>query len=71
MLFANTVSGVSLVVGDRVDFYYPTHGRFNVLRHVVGEVINSGRGPNGVYITVQEDNGLIRTMSLKKVVVLR
>lgn len=55
-------------VGDAVSCLYPTHGRLNVLRDVVGEIVKVGRGPRGPYITVQESNGQIRCLSLSKIV---
>ena len=51
-----------------VNCYYPTHGKLNVLRKVQGKIIDRGHGPNGEYITVQENDGKIRRLSLNKVV---
>lgn len=55
-------------VGSRVDFLYPVHGTMNVLRRVVGSVVDKGVGPNGPYLTVQELSGQIRSLSTKKIV---
>ena len=49
-------------------FQYPVHGYMNVLRTVAGEQIDHGTGPNGPYVTVQEQNGQIRSCSDKKIV---
>ncbi|MEL0098752.1 MAG: hypothetical protein VW907_04280 [Opitutae bacterium] len=58
-------------VGSRVDFLYPVHGTMNVLRRVVGSVVDKGVGPNGPYLTVQELSGQIRSLSTKKIVNVR
>jgi hypothetical protein len=55
-------------VGSNVNFLYPTHGKMNVLRRVCGVVLEKGVGPNGPYLTIQESNGKIRSMSTKKIV---
>lgn len=57
-------------IGTKVDIFYPTHGRLNVLRRIVGEVIEKGSGKNGPYIKV-ESNGVFRNLSLKKIVELK
>jgi hypothetical protein len=54
--------------GSQVKFQYPVHGYMNVLRTVAGEQIDHGTGPNGPYVTVQEQNGQIRSCSDKKIV---
>ena len=54
--------------GTQVNFKYPVHGFMNVLRTVKGECIDYGSGPNGPFITVQEENGQIRSCSDKKIV---
>lgn len=51
-----------------VNVMYPVGGRRNILRRVAGEVVASGVGPNGKYITVQTPDGLFRSLSLKKIV---
>lgn len=55
-------------VGSRVCFKYPARGTRNVLRMVCGKVVAKGIGPNGPYLTVQEDSGAHRTFSTKKIV---
>ena len=55
-------------IGQQVNVYYPTHGRLNVLRKVNGEVIATGNGPKGPFVTVQEANGEIRSLSYHKIV---
>jgi hypothetical protein len=54
--------------GRRIEVLYPHNGRSNVLRSVNGVKLRSGTGPSGKFITVQEDNGQIRSLSLSKVV---
>ena len=54
--------------GSQVKFQYPVHGYMNVLRPVAGEQIDHGTGPNGPFVTVQEQNGQIRSCSDKKIV---
>jgi|TARA_B100002052_G_scaffold295823_1_gene323064 hypothetical protein len=56
-------------IGSRVDFMYPVHGKMNVLRRIVGNVVDKGIGPNGPYLTVKEMSGQIRSLSTKKIVV--
>ena len=57
-------------IGDEVSFLYPVHGKMNILRKVVGEAIDSGKGPNGPFLTIQETNGKIRSCSEKKMVLI-
>ena len=58
-------------IGSFINVMYPVHGTRNVLRRVAGEVIAKGSGPNGPFLTVQEANGQIRSLSTKKIVVVR
>ncbi len=53
--------------GRRIEVRYPARGTSNVYRNVKGVKLRSGTGPNGKFITVQEDNGKIRSLSLNKV----
>jgi len=57
-----------LEVGQNFVGMYPTHGKLNVLRHVIGEIVKVGTGPNGDFITVQESEEKIRCLSVKKIV---
>ncbi len=57
-------------IGSQVNFLYPVHGRMNVTRSVKGQVIEKGIGPNGPFLTVQESDGKIRSLSTKKIVQL-
>jgi hypothetical protein len=52
--------------GRTVSVLYPVHGTRNVLRRVIGVKVRSFTGPNGRGITVQQKNGLIRSLSLRK-----
>ena len=52
----------------KVRILYPTGGNKNVLRTVKGVKLRSGTGPNGRFITVQESNGQIRSLSVNKCV---
>lgn len=54
--------------GRSVSVLYPVHGTRNVLRRVEGVKLRSFTGPNGRGITVQQQNGEIRSLSLRKVV---
>jgi len=54
--------------GRKINVLYPQGGNKNVLRTVSGTKLRSGTGPNGKFITVQEDNGQIRSLTLSKVV---
>ena len=62
------VSAVSTKIGSKVDLLYPSRGYRNVLRRVRGELLEKGKGPNGPFITVQEESGQIRSLSEKKIV---
>lgn len=61
---------IKALQSNSVNVLYPVHGTKNILRRVSGEVVNHGTGPNGKYVTVQEKNGSIRSLSLKKIVQL-
>ena len=52
----------------KVSFLYPKHGSKNIPRAVKGVKVASFTGPNGRGITVQEDNGKIRSLSISKCV---
>ena len=54
--------------GRKISVLYPAGGNSNVLRSVSGVKLRSGTGPKGKFITVQEDNGQIRSLTLSKVV---
>ena len=54
--------------GRKINVLYPAGGNKNVLRSVNGVKLKSGTGRNGKYITVQETNGQIRSLTLSKVV---
>ena len=54
--------------GRKINVLYPVNGNKNVLRSVNGIKLRSGTGPKGKFITVQEDNGQIRSLTLSKVV---
>ena len=54
--------------GRKINVLYPAGGNKNVLRSVNGIKLKSGTGRNGKYITVQENNGQIRSLTLSKVV---
>jgi len=55
-------------IGSTVKFMYPRHGKYNILRNVIGVVVDKGKGPNGPYLTVDEDKGGTRSFSTKKIV---
>ncbi len=61
---------IKALQSNSVNVLYPVHGTKNILRRVSGEVVKRGTGPNGQYVTVQEKNGSIRSLSLKKIVQL-
>lgn len=54
--------------GRKINVLYPQGGNKNVLRSVNGIKLRSGTGPNGKFITVQETDGKIRSLTLSKVV---
>ena len=52
----------------KVSFLYPKNGNRNILRTVNGVKVKSFTGPNGRGITVRENNGQIRSVSVIKCV---
>jgi len=52
----------------KVNVLYPVGGNKNVLRTVKGTKLKSGTGPSGRFITVQENDGQIRSLSVNKCV---
>ena len=52
----------------KVEVFYPVGGNKNVLRKVEGTKLRSGTGPNGRFITVQESDGQVRSLSVNKCV---
>ena len=54
--------------GRKVSVLYPSRGTRNVLRSVSGVKLRSGTSSNGRFITVQEGNGQIRSLSISKCV---
>lgn len=55
-------------VGSMVNFWYPTHGRSNVLRRVKGVVVGKKVGPSGPALVVTEECGSTKCFSTKKIV---
>ena len=58
-------------VGEVVSVNYPKHGKRNVLTKHSGEVVATGTGPGGRYITIKGESGIIRSLSEAKMVKLR
>ena len=54
--------------GRKIEVLYPHNGNSNVLRSVKGIKLASYTGPGGKGITVKEDGGQIRSLSIKKIV---
>ena len=54
--------------GRKVNVLYPSRGTRNILRSVSGIKLRSGTSSNGRFITVQESNGQIRSLSISKCV---
>lgn len=54
--------------GRKVKFYYPVHGKRNILRIVDAVKVASFTGPNGRGITATETNGQTRSFLLNKCV---
>lgn len=54
-------------IGSKVDFWYPTHGRSNVLRRVQGIVVGKKVGPNGPYLVVTELSNSTKCFLTKKI----
>ena len=55
-------------VGQVVTGLYPIHGHRNVLRRFTGKVLAKAKAGNGPYITVQEEEGRIRSYLSNKCV---
>ena len=58
-------------VGEVVSVNYPKHGKRNILTKLSGEVVATGTGPGGRYITIKGESGVIRSLSEAKMVKLR
>jgi len=54
----------------KINVSYPVGGNKNILRKVTGVKLRSYTGPSGRGITVQENNGQIRSLSLSKICLL-
>jgi hypothetical protein len=52
----------------KISVLYPVHGSKNILRKVEGVKLASFTGPNGRGITVKENDGKIRSLSVSKCV---
>ena len=52
----------------KINVLYPVGGNKNIHRNVNGVKVSSGTGPNGRFITVQESDGQIRSLSVSKCV---
>jgi hypothetical protein len=53
----------------KISVLYPVHGSKNILRKVEGVKLASFTGPSGRGITVKENDGKIRSLSVSKCVV--
>jgi hypothetical protein len=53
---------------SKISVLYPVGGNRNILRSVKGVKVSSGTGPNGRFITVEESDGQIRSLSVSKCV---
>jgi len=69
--FRNLRSTRYVNVGEVVSVNYPKNGRKNILTKHTGEVVAIGNGPNGRYITIKGESGIIRSLSEAKMVKLR
>jgi hypothetical protein len=56
-------------MNQSVNVLYPVNGRRNILRSISGDIVATGNGPGGKYITVNTHKGY-RTLSTKKIVSL-
>ena len=54
--------------GDTLSCKYPKHGRLNILKRHKGTVEKLGVSDNGVYLTLREAGGAIRTLSVNKMI---
>ena len=54
--------------GDTLSCKYPKHGRLNILKRHKGVVEKLGVSDNGVYVTLRNANGTVRSLSLDKVI---
>ena len=52
----------------KINVLYPVGGNKNILRTVKGVKLSSGTGPSGRFITVEESDGQIRSLSVSKCV---
>jgi hypothetical protein len=54
--------------GDRFTCKYPKHGRLNILKRHRGTVEKLGVSDNGLYLTLRESNGSVRSLSVDKMI---
>jgi hypothetical protein len=54
--------------GDLFTCKYPKHGRLNILKRHRGTVEKLGVSDNGLYLTLRESNGAIRSLSVDKMI---
>ncbi len=56
---------MKLPVGKTLRFAYPS--RLGQVKQRVGQIENTGSGPNGAFITLRHLNGEFKTFSLNKI----
>ena len=54
--------------GQTLTCKYPKHGRRNILKRHTGTVERLGCSDNGVYATVRNSEGVVRNLSLSKMI---
>jgi hypothetical protein len=61
-------NSLNIKKGDTLSCKYPKHGRLNILKRHTGVVEKLAVSDNGVYVTLRNENGTVRSLSLDKVI---
>ena len=61
-------NNVNMVKGDTLACKYPKHGRRNILKRHEGQIEKLGVSKNGLYATIRNEAGTVRTLSFSKMV---
>ena len=62
------ITGSNIRKGQTLTCKYPKHGRRNILKRHTGTVERLGCSDNGVYATVRNSEGVVRNLSLSKMI---
>jgi len=58
----------NLIKGQTLTCKYPKHGRLNILKRHTGVIAKVGSAHNGIYATIQSEDGTHRSLLLSKMI---